>query len=117
MMELKLKNGDYVSDGVGGVQRLSGAEALAQRVLFRLTARQGAFPMLPEMGSRLWQLGRIPAAQRQAAAKQYAAEALAAEEVQVRDAVLTAADDGGAELILHLEWQGKPLAVTLDVQI
>ena len=34
-MELELKNGDYVPDGIGGVHRVSGREALAQRVLFR----------------------------------------------------------------------------------
>ena len=116
-MELRLKNGDYIPDGVGGVRSVDGAEALVQRVLFRLVARRGMFPMMPEFGSRLWQLGRIPAAQRQAAAKQYAAEALAEEHVQVRDAVLSAVRDGGAELTLQLEWQGRPVAVSLGVQI
>ena len=55
-MELELKNGDYVPDGIGGVHRVSGREALAQRVLFRLTARRGSFPFWPELGSRLYQL-------------------------------------------------------------
>ena len=38
-METKLVNGDYVADGLGGVERLSGADALLGRVLYRLTAR------------------------------------------------------------------------------
>ena len=57
-MELRLKNGDYIPDGKGGVVRLSGDNALLQRVLFRLSARRGALPMLPELGSQLYLLGR-----------------------------------------------------------
>ena len=49
-MELRLEQGDYVPNGAGGFQRLEGAEALLQRVLFRLTARRGQFPFLPELG-------------------------------------------------------------------
>ena len=52
-METKLLNGDYVPDGLGGVARCQGADALLERVLFRLTARRGQFPPLPELGSRL----------------------------------------------------------------
>ena len=40
-METKLLNGDYVPDGLGGVARCQGADALLERVLFRLTARRG----------------------------------------------------------------------------
>ena len=78
-MGLSLRNGDYVPDGTGGLRRTEGREALLEQVLFRLTARRGTFPFLPELGSRLWQLGQLPAARRQSAAEQYAAEALAAE--------------------------------------
>ena len=41
-VEIKIQNGDYVPDGLGGVVRLSGAEALLERILFRLTARRGS---------------------------------------------------------------------------
>ena len=116
-MELKIKNGDYVADGAGGLLRVSGREALLQRVLFRLTARRGTFPVMPDMGSRLWQLGRLSPSQRLPAAKQYVAEALEAEPVQIRDVLLSAAADGGAEVTVQLEWQGEPLAVTMDVQM
>ena len=78
-MGLSLREGDYVPDGTGGLRRTRGQEALLERVLFRLTARRGSFPFLPELGSRLWQLGQLPAVQRQSAAEQYVAEALAAE--------------------------------------
>ncbi len=46
-MEAKLFNGDYIPDGLGGVARCKGADALLERVLFRLTARRGQFPRLP----------------------------------------------------------------------
>ena len=75
-MELRLEQGDYVPNGAGGFQRLEGAEALLQRVLFRLTARRGQFPFLPELGSRLYQLGREKPSAREALALQYVTEAL-----------------------------------------
>ena len=78
-MELRLEQGDYVPNGAGGFQRLEGAEALLQRVLFRLTARRGQFPFLPELGSRLYQLGREKPSAREALALQYVTEALVQE--------------------------------------
>ena len=57
-MERKLSQGDYLPGAQGDFQLLDGAQALLQRVLFRLTARRGQFPFLPEMGSRLYQLCR-----------------------------------------------------------
>ena len=50
-MELKLQNGDYVLDGAARLCRVGGAEALLQRVLFRLSARRGAFPFWGTLGS------------------------------------------------------------------
>ena len=35
-MEPRLKNGDYIPDGLGGVVRCEGAEALLERVLFQI---------------------------------------------------------------------------------
>ena len=83
MTELELRDEDYVADGAGGLRRVTGDAALLQRVLFRLTARRGTFPFWETLGSRLWQLGRVSPAGRQAAARQYVAEALAEEPVQV----------------------------------
>ena len=115
-MELKLQNGDYVPDRVGGLQRVEGKEALLQRVLFRLTARRGTFPFLPELGSRLWQLGQLPAARRQSAAEQYVAEALAAEPgLTVEQVILTESGGGRAQVTVGLTWQGEALSVTVEV--
>ena len=113
-METKLVNGDYVPDGLGGVERLSGADALLGRVLYRLTARRGQFPPLPELGSRLYLLGRETGANR-LAARHYVAEALAQEPVTVEDVTLTAAGEGRVHLAVFLKYQGTDLAVTLTV--
>ena len=67
---LRMKNGDYVPKG-SGLETVSGSEAVLQRVLLRLTARRGAFPFMESFGSRLWTLGQLKAAERQAAAEQY----------------------------------------------
>ena len=116
-MELKLNRGDYVSDGAGGLQRVGGQEALLQRVLFRLTARRGNFAFQEELGSRLWQLGRIPAAEREAAAKQFVAEALAPEkDVEVKTVRLKPGVDGTADLTAELDWHGESLSVTLGIR-
>ena len=57
-MEWKLSAGDYVPDGTGGLTALSGSGEVLARALYRLTARRGALPFLPALGSRLYQLGR-----------------------------------------------------------
>ena len=100
-MELKLQNGDYVSDGAAGLRRVEGAEALLQRVLFRLTAR-------------LWQLGTIPPAGRLPAARQYVAEALAEEPVSVEHVTLTEQGSRGF-LTVELRYGSTPLSVTVEV--
>ena len=108
-MELKLEQGDYVPDGAGGFEALDGAQALLARVLFRLTARRGQFPFLPEMGSRLYLLGRERPSAR---------EALAQEEgLAVTDAVLTQDGSGRAALRAELEWRGMPLAVQVELTV
>ena len=115
-MGLSLRNGDYVPDGTGGLRRVEGREALLERVLFRLTARRGTFPFLPELGSRLWQLGQLPAARRQSAAEQYVAEALAAEpRLTVEQVVLAESGGGRAQVTASLTWRGEALSVTVEV--
>ena len=111
-METKLVNGDYVPDGLGGVERLSGADALLGRVLYRLTARRGQFPPLPELGSELYRLGRWRPSQRESMAKQYAVQALTDEpELTVTEARL--AQDG--TLQVQLEWRGEKLTLTMEL--
>lgn len=112
-MEIKLINGDYVPDGLGGIQRSSRADALLQRVLFRLTARRGQFPPLPALGSRLYLLGKESPSQRLSAARQYAAEALAEEDVTITDVLLSPAQDDHISITVLLNYQGTDLSVTL----
>ena len=116
-MELQMRNGDYVSDCAGCLRSVSGNEALLQRVIFRLTARRGSFPFAEELGSRLWQLGKIPAAKRLSAAKQYVAEALAAEKNLEIDSVSLTENDGMAVLKVGLISGGEKLMISLDVQM
>lgn len=116
-MELALQNGDYVSDGAAGLRRVGGQEALLQRVLFRLTARRGTFPFWESLGSRLWQLGQLPASARQSAAKQYVSEALAEETGLKVGAVALAQSGGRAALTAELTYEGKPLSVTMELLV
>ena len=116
-MELQLTHGDYVSDGAGGVRHVAGNEALLQRVLFRLTARRGAFPFCESLGSQLWKLGQVPAAKRQSAAKQYVAEALA-EETGVQVERVELVETGcTATLEVDLLYGNETLTATLDIQL
>lgn len=103
-------------DGSGGLRRVLGREALLERVIFRLTARRGQFPFLEDLGSRLWQLGRVGTAGRQAAAEQYVTEALAEEEGLTVESVALDQQDGAARLNVELTYRGEALTVTLDVQ-
>ena len=115
-MALLIKDGDYVADERGGLRTVGGAQDLLQRVLFRLQARRGSFPFLPELGSRLWQLGQLPAVQRQSAAEQYVAEALAAEpELTVERVSLTESGGGRAQVTAAMTWRGETLSVTVEV--
>jgi len=116
-MELQMRNGDYISNCAGGLRKVSGSDALLQRVLFRLTARRGTFPFWEELGSRLWQLGQVPAAKRDSAAKQYVVEALAEETDLEVDSVVLSEEDGIGVLKVGLTCGEEQMAVTLDVQL
>lgn len=112
-MELMVRDGDYVSDGRGGFLRAAGGGELLQRVLWKLSIRRGAFPLLPELGSRLYLLQRERPSRRGALARQYVAEALAGErDLTVTDTVLEA--DGA--LRVFLDWKGEALDVTVAVE-
>ena len=114
-LELKLLDGEYVP-GPQGPELVSGQEELAQRVLMRLTARRGAFPLLPEYGSRLYALSQVKPSQRALAARQYAAEALAEEtELVLTDVELLSVSEEGSELRLWLEYQGQPLRLQVEI--
>lgn len=112
MAELKIKDGDYVFDGVGGAVQVKGRDALLQRVLFKLTARRGGFPFLENLGSTLYALGSVPASQRQSAAATAVVQALADEEnLQVEQVELD-----GDRLTVRLKNEGEELDVQLTVR-
>jgi len=114
MNEWKLNDGDFVPNGTGDFCRLEGSEALLQRVLFKLTARRGSFPFLPELGSQLHQLGREKPTARQALCAQYVRQALADEDVTVR-AVSYEQQGGLAYVNVTLQWQGQTLEATAQL--
>ena len=68
---------------------------------------RGSFPLLPQVGSRLYLLGREKPAARGTVGAGYAAEALA----DVPDLQVTGAtwDEGGQRLHVELKWKGAPL--------
>ena len=114
-LELLLRDGDYVPDQAGGLRRAEGREALLQRVFFRLTARRGQFPFWETLGSRLWELGRLPRAERPAAARQYAAEALEEEPVRVEAVTLEERGDGRVLADVALSYEGRAFSVSISV--
>ena len=116
-MELVIRNGDYVSDGASGLCCAKGQEALLQRVLFRLHARRGMFPFQETLGSRLWQLGRLPVSARQPAAKQYVAEALAEEQGLYVEQVDLVHDGKDGVLNIALSYEGESLSVTVELRM
>ena len=112
---LALVNGDYAAKG-NGLAAVSGKEAVLQRVLMKLTARRGQVPFLEDFGSRLWTLGQLRPAERQAAAEQYVAEALA-DEVGLKVDSVTLADSGGtAKLTVAATVEGTQLTAEVTLQ-
>lgn len=111
-MELMVRDGDYLTDGQGGFLRARGTEEILQRVLWKLCIRRGSFPLLPNLGSRLYLLlGEKPAG-REALARQYVAEALAGEgDLEVTGVQL----DGAGKLQVELLWKDQSLSVTAEV--
>lgn len=113
-MGLKLEQGDYVP-GTEGLERVTGSGQVLQRVLFRLTARRGSFPFLPQVGSRLYLVMRAPAGQRLGLARQYVAEALQEErELTVTGVELEETGETG-RLRVYLEWQGESLTAAVEL--
>ena len=108
-MERVIINGDYVPDGGGGLKTVSGGEEVLARVLFRLTARRGALPFLPQLGSRLHELAREKPSARQSLAQQYVGEALREEtDVSVESVTLEQQGEIGV-LTVKVRWQGETL--------
>lgn len=115
-MSLVLKDRDYVPDGNGGVACVQGGEEALGEVLFRLTARRGSFPFLPEVGSRMHLLRRARPSEWDALARQYAAEALAGLEDAAVLGASAAQERDGLWVTVDLLWQGRGLSVTARLE-
>lgn len=111
-MANKLREGDYCPEGGGTFAQAEGAEALLERVMFKLQVRRGSFPLMPDLGSRLYLLPRAKASARAALGTGYAAEALAGEEVTV---TRTEWEEESRRLTVFLRWQGEELSVSVNI--
>lgn len=115
-MTLLLENGDYVLQADGRLRELRGNEQLLQRVLIKLTARRGMFPLMPELGSRLWQLCRRTPGSREALAKQYVLEALSDEPgLTVTDVRCSLRAGSSMDITVLLKAGGSDLSLTVSV--
>ena len=103
-MELKFIDGKYVPTSYGGLQTVSGREELLQRALMRLSARRGAFFLLPDFGSSLHTLFSVKKSQRAALAQRMVYEALAPESaLNVTGVSYKESDDGTATVKVSLQ--------------
>lgn len=115
-MEFQIKNGDYVPDHRGGLCTLRGADEVLRRVTYRLQARRGGLPFLPELGSQLYRLHQEKPGLRLEVARKYVEQALEQEsQVQVKNVALADLGEGKSQLTVWLEWQGETLNVQLTV--
>ena len=115
MTENLLRGGDYVPDGFGGFVRLQEEEALLERALFKLTCRRGAFPFLPELGSRLREVGRARPSARGELARQFAAQALEGMGLEVTRAEVRMAGASCADITLYLRRDGETQTMEVTV--
>ncbi len=115
-MSLLLKDRDYAAGENGAAAVAADGEALMGEVLFRLTARRGSFPFLPELGSRMHQLRREKPSGWDSLARQFAVEALAGlPGVAVTGAKVT--QEGDALCVaVELLWRGEGLRVTAQLE-
>ena len=115
-MALILREGDYVPDGKGGFRTAEGGQELLERILWKLSVRRGSFPFLPELGSRLYLLGRAAPGQRAALARQYVAEALAEEQGLTVTDVALIENSGAGILTVELRYRETALSVSLELK-
>jgi hypothetical protein len=115
-MEARFLDGDYVPDGWGGFETVMDQAETVQRILFKLSARRGEFPLLPELGSRLWMLGQEKPSERATAAHQYIAEALADEDLITESVTVTETEPGEFSITAVFS-QDDDETVTVTVKI
>ena len=108
---------EYGVSSLGLMERAAqaGAEEVRARVLFRRTARRGAMPFLPGLGSLLHEVIREKPGARQTLCARYVAQALEEETDLSVTNVVWKDTDRGAEVTVELNWKGQPLTVTAAV--
>lgn len=115
-MAMKLINGDYVKNIWGGFETVTGAQEILDRALFKLRCRRGGFALMPQLGSRLYLLGREKNDNLNSAARQYIIEALADEtQIEVSDVSTVKNTDGSISVKAELVFLGKSAEVTVTV--
>ena len=104
-MDTLLKNMDHAISPDGRPVTITGVRAAAQRLMIRLSVRQGAFAPAPALGSRLHQLPvAAPGPERDSLALHYAQQALLPEGARVLSA-------------LTRPVRGKPDALCISLQV
>ena len=116
-MELKLVNGEYVPDTQSGAgfETVAGTSELIQRIMFKLKARRGGFPFLPELGSDLWRLYKEKKSNRLSAAYKYVCEALSDEsDVRINGVMVS---ETGDKLKVNVELNINDNGASISVEI
>ena len=114
-MEMKLKDGDYIPDGLGGFETAAGAEEKLQRVLFKLNCRRGGFDLMPDLGSRLHLLLSEKREMRNTAARKYILEALEGEGGLTLSDVSVTDTENGLMVKADFEYNGEGLALAVHL--
>ncbi len=116
-MALRLIDGDYVPDGSGELETVSGRRELLQRVLFKLQARRGRYPFMPRLGSLLSTLPREKASRRQELARAWAEQALEEENVTVEKVELLPEHDHTLPIRVTLRERSGKMTIKTEVRI
>ena len=115
-MEMKLSNGNYISDGDGGFEMVSGAEEILQRIIFKLMCHRGKYPVMPKLGSNLYLLCREKKKDLDSVARNYIFEALEDERnLELVSMETTYLDVDKIKLDLGFLWYGSEIELSLTV--
>ena len=112
-MSLKLIDRDYVPDGNGGVAVAQDGDEVLGEVLFRLTARRGSFPFLPNLGSRMYLLRRARPSEWNSLALRCAVDR---EMGDKSDVIPVERKKDGLHVTVELLWQGVTLPVEVSLE-
>ena len=117
-MEMKFVDGDYVHDGCGGFETVSGAGEVLNRVLFKLSARRGGFELMPELGSRLYTLFSCKGSMLESLAREYILEAVSGEQgLTLTSVELESVESDTLNIRAVFEYNGERLETVTEVDI